>query len=125
MKLNLIAFALAAGVAAAPGFALAHHSFAMFEPVNELTLTGTVKEFQWENPHTWIQLYVPDEQGKRIEWSVEGTSPNGLARKGWKRNSLKPGDKIVVKIHPLRDGRPGGSLMTVVGADGRVIGEAH
>jgi hypothetical protein len=126
MKLNpILAATLAAGLAAAPGMTLAHHSFAMFDSTKELTLTGTVKEFQWENPHTWIQLYVPDAQGKQVEWSIEGTSPNGLARKGWKRNSIKPGDKIVVKIRPLRDGRPGGSLMTVAGADGRFIGETH
>jgi hypothetical protein len=121
VKLHLIAAgALAAGLAGAPGLALAHHSFAMFDANKEVTLTGTVKEFQWENPHTWIQLYVPNDQGKQVEWSIEGQSPNGLARKGWKRTTFKPGDKIVVKIRPLKDGKPGGSLMSATAADGRV-----
>lgn len=93
--------------------ALAHHSFAMFDNQKDLTLEGTVREFQWTNPHSWIQVMVKDENGKEVEWSIEGGSPNSLSRNGWKRDSLKPGDKVVVVTHPLKDGSPGGSLVSV------------
>jgi hypothetical protein len=103
--------ALATVLGAAP--ALAHHSFAMFDNAKEVTLTGTVKEFQWTNPHSWVQLVVKDASGKDVEWSLEGGSPNGLARRGWSRTSMKPGDKAVIVIHPLKSGDNGGSLMRV------------
>ena len=101
--------------------AVAHHSFAMFDSQKTITLEGTIKEFQWTNPHTWIQLLVRDASGKEVEWSIEGGSVNGLARAGWKRTLLKAGDKATVVIHPLKDGNPGGSLVTVT-VNGQVIG---
>jgi hypothetical protein len=101
--------------------AVAHHSFAMFDSQKTITLEGTIKEFQWTNPHTWIQLLVQDASGKEVEWSIEGGSVNGLARAGWKRTLLKAGDKATVVIHPLKDGNPGGSLVTVT-VNGQVIG---
>jgi hypothetical protein len=94
--------------------ASAHHSFAMFDNKQDVTLNGTVKELQWTNPHIWVQVMAEDPAtGKVVEWSVEGGSPNNLARKGWSRNSLKPGDKIVIVIHPLKNGEHGGSLVKV------------
>jgi hypothetical protein len=93
--------------------AVAHHSFAMFDNSKETTLNGTIKELQWTNPHIWIQVLVGDPAGKVVEWSIEGGSPNNLARKGWSRNSLKSGDKVVITIHPLKNGDNGGSLMKV------------
>ena len=96
-------------VAAAP--ALAHHSFAMFDAQKTVTLEGTVKDFQWTNPHTWIQIILNDPSGKEVEWSVEGGSPNGLVRQGWSRHSMKPGDKASIVIHPLKDGTNGGALV--------------
>jgi hypothetical protein len=110
-KMLALAGFAAVALAAAPAFA--HHSFAMFDNTKNMTLDGTVKEFQWTNPHSWIQIVVKDASGKDVEWSIEGGSPNGLARQGWKRTSLKPGDKAVVVIHPLKDGTAGGSLVTV------------
>jgi hypothetical protein len=107
---SVAAFALANLVA---NVGLAHHSFAMFDNKQEKTLTGTIKEFQWTNPHIWVQVMVPDEAGKEVEWSVEGGSPNNLGRRGWSRNSMKAGDKVVVVIHPLKNGEPGGSLVKV------------
>ena len=86
--------------------AYAHHSFAMFDNTKDVVLEGTVKEFQWTNPHTWTQVMVDG-----IEWSIEGGSPNGLKRSGWTKTSMKPGDKIVMTIHPLKDGTPGGSFV--------------
>lgn len=115
----LLATAIAAGVAMP---VQAHHSFAMFDNTKEKVLTGTIREFQWTNPHTWIQVTVPGANGKTEEWSIEGSSPNGLTRQGWKRNSLKPGDKVSVTIHPLKNGDKGGSFVSLTFADGRKLG---
>src|ERR1700742_1591259 len=112
MMLALAGVAAVSLSAAAP--ASAHHSFAMFDNQKNVTLEGTVKEFQWTNPHSWIQLVVKDPAtGKEVEYSIEGGSPNGLSRAGWKRTSLKPGDKAVAIIHPLKDGSNGDSLVSV------------
>ena len=100
----------------------AHHSFASFDMEKTSTLSGVVKEFQWKNPHSWIQLMVKDASGKEVEWSLETGSPSSLMRRGWKPKALKFGDKISVTMHPLRDGRPGGSLIDVMMADGTKIG---
>jgi hypothetical protein len=102
--------------------AMAHHSFSMFDEKKEVVLKGAVKEFQWGNPHTWIQLNVTDASGKVVEWSIEGGSPNLVGRQGWKRNTFKPGDQVEITVHPMRDGQPGGSFMRAVLADGRKLG---
>jgi len=101
---------------------LAHHSFSMFDEKKEIVLKGEVKEFQWSNPHTWIQLNVPDASGKIVEWSIEAGSPNLVGRQGWKRNTFKTGDQVEITVHPLRDGQPGGSFMRAVLPDGRKLG---
>jgi len=103
------------------GPALAHHAFAMFDTNREVLLDGTVKEFQWTNPHTWVQLLVKDPSGKEVEWAIEGSSPNNLARFGWNRNSLKSGDRAQVVVHPLKDGTIGGSLVKIT-VNGQVVG---
>lgn len=108
--------------AATAGAASAHHSFAMFDRSKEVVLTGVVKEFQWTNPHSWVQLTVPRPGGTSVEWSVESGSPSSLARQGWKRTSLKPGDAVTLTINPLRSGQPGGNFVSVKFADGRVLG---
>ena len=102
----LVGFAVSALGASS---ASAHHSFAMFDSQKKITLEGTVKAFQWTNPHSWIQLMVTDPSGKEVEWALEGASPNVMVRAGWKRNTLKPGDKVVAVLNPLKDGTPGGS----------------
>lgn len=103
--------------------ASAHHSFAVFDNLKSITLVGTVKEFQWGNPHCWLQLLVKDPgSGEDVEWSIEASSPGALVRGGWKKTSLKPGDKAEVVIHPLRDGSTGGALVTV-NVDGRPVGK--
>lgn len=106
--------------AAAP--ALAHHSFAMFDVQKEQVISGEVAEFQWTNPHTWIEINVPDGAGGMKRWSVEGGSPVGLRRQGWTRTTVKPGDKVRVAIHPLRNGDPGGSLIGIELPGGRTLG---
>ncbi|MEO8313596.1 MAG: DUF6152 family protein [Pseudomonadota bacterium] len=102
--------------------ALAHHSFAMFDQAKTLTLTGTVKEFQWTNPHIFVQLMVKDMNSEK-EWSIEFISVSSARRLGWRRDVIKPGDKVIVDLHPLRDGSPGGSLLAMVMPSGEVMGQ--
>ena len=117
---------LAALGALAAGSAAAHHSAAMFDATKEITLAGTVKEFQWMSPHCWIQLLVSDPaqpNAAPVEWGIEMDNPLGLSRHGWKPGSLKSGDEIVVRARPLRDGSPGGQVVAVTTADGTPIGD--
>jgi Family of unknown function (DUF6152) len=102
--------------------AMAHHSFAMFDNDKEIVIQGTVTEFQWTNPHTWIELDVADAKGQTTHWSIEAGSVAGLSRQGWTRHTLQAGDKISLVAHPMRDGKPGGSLMGVTLADGKHLG---
>lgn len=109
---------LGAAVLAAP--ATAHHSFAMFDQKKLMTLDGTVTEFQWTNPHAFIEIDVP-AGGKVQHWSIELNSPNNLKRQGWRRGSLKSGDKVSIRIAPLRDGHHGGLFLDLRFPDGRVL----
>lgn len=101
-----------------PSAALPHHSFAMFDLTTKIELQGVVREFQWTNPHTWIQLIVIDADGVETEWSLEGAPVNMLVRNGWKSDSLKPGDVVTITGSPLADGRPGATYDVIVFADG-------
>jgi hypothetical protein len=114
-------FGLAAFGLLFAGVAQAHHSFAMYDVAREVTVDGTVVDFQWSNPHSWVQIVSKDASGKELEWSIEGASPNNLARFGWTRRSIKAGDKIEAIIHPLKSGEAGGSLIKVT-VNGQVIG---
>jgi hypothetical protein len=100
----------------------AHHSFAAFDRKKEVTVTGVVKEVQWNNPHTWIQVTVTDAKGKQTEWGFECGSPNMMSRTGWTRTTLKSGDKVTVVANPLKDGRPNAALVRVTLPDGRTLG---
>ena len=100
----------------------AHHSFAMFDQTKQVELKGVVKEFQWTNPHSWVQLEVKTDKGEVQEWSLEALSPNVLSRMGWKRNSLKPGDAVTVTFNPVRDGSHAGNLLSVTMANGQKVG---
>lgn len=116
--------AAAVVLAALTGGASAHHSFAMFDNQKEVVLDGVVKEFQWTNPHSWVQVLVTDAKtGKTVEWSIETSSPNSLARQGWKRSSIKAGDKVTAVVNPLKDGQPGGNLVRLKLPDGLVLGK--
>jgi hypothetical protein len=101
-----------------PGTVLAHHSFAMFDMNKDLTLTGTVRAFQWQSPHSWLDITVKDKSGRVGQWSLEMGAPNALYRRGWRQLSVGPGDKVTAVLHPLRDGRQGGSLVSVILPDG-------
>jgi hypothetical protein len=116
---TLAALALTASCAT-----FAHHSFAMFDQTKRISLTGTIRQFQWTNPHAFIQIEVPDEKGEPVLWSIEMNSPNNLRRQGWKSNALKPGDKVTVVTNPLRDGKKGGLFVTVTLPDGKTLGDA-
>jgi hypothetical protein len=102
--------------------AWAHHSFAMFDLEKQMTVEGTVKEFQWTNPHCWLQVNVPDDKGGTKEWSFEMGAMGMLARTGWKSSTLKPNDKVTVIMNPLKSGGPSGRLLKVTLPDGRVMG---
>jgi hypothetical protein len=97
--------------AAMPAFA--HHSYAMFDMKQEIALEGTVRNFQWTNPHIWIDIVVMDKKtGKPVNWSIEGKGPVQLG--GWRRDSIKAGDKVSMLIHPLKQGTQGGSLAKIL-----------
>ena len=116
------ALALAVAGSAIPEAASAHHSFAMFDMTKEVTVSGTVRQFQWTNPHAYIQLIAKDEQGRDVEWSMEMGAPMYLYARGWRPSSLRAGTRISVTLNPLRNGRPGGVVRDVTGSDGKPIG---
>jgi hypothetical protein len=124
MKFGTLGLAgIAVAIFAIP--AVAHHSFAMFDAEKSKTLEGTVKEFQWTNPHSWILMTVNSAEGKPEQWAIEMGGPGGLARQGWVPKTLTPGMKIKTVIHPLRDGTNGGQFMAVTLPDGTVMGNPN
>ncbi|MBV9770740.1 MAG: hypothetical protein JOZ32_14290 [Bryobacterales bacterium] len=109
------------GIIGAARPALAHHSFTMFDMTKRVTLNGTITSFEWTNPHSYIEIDVPDEKGVMKHWSIELGSPSILMQSGWKFNSLKPGEKITLIINPMKSGQAGGFLATATLPDGRVL----
>jgi hypothetical protein len=100
----------------------AHHSPAMFDPAKQLTLTGTVREFQWTNPHSYIQLMVTPDSGPEQEWSLEMGANVYLYNLGWRPSTVKAGDTLTVTVVPLRSGKPGGLLIEAKTVDGKSLG---
>jgi len=98
-------------VAALGSRAAAHHSFAPFDMSSEKTITGVVNRFEWTNPHSWIWIDVPNDKGGVDTWGIEGMSPNYLARRGWSKTSLKPGEKVTIVVRPMRNGQNGGMFV--------------
>jgi Family of unknown function (DUF6152) len=115
-----------AGIAVAFGAipAVAHHSFAMFDASKQTTVAGTVKEFQWTNPHAFIVMMVANGDGQVDQWAIEMGGPGGLARQGWVPKTLKPGMSISVIMHPLREGH-GGQFLAVTLPDGTQLGNPN
>lgn len=101
--------------------ALAHHSFAAFDITTQKEVTGTVKKFDWTNPHTWVWIDVANDHGGVDTWGFEGMSPNFLARRGWNRETLKAGDKITVTFRPMKNGDKGGMWVTGKRPNGEVL----
>jgi hypothetical protein len=118
-RLNCVLL-VAIGLASFPSVQ-AHHSTAKFDKTEEVTLTGIVKEFQYTNPHTWLQLYVTSAEGEQVEWGIEGGSPNFLKRRGWTAKSLQPGDEVSVQVYAMRDGQPGAIMIAVTLPDGTTL----
>ncbi len=116
---------LGLGALLAPPAATAHHSFAMFDHVNRITLAGTVTRFEWTNPHVYIELDVPDGKGGTKHYSIECASVNVLMRTGWKFTDVHKGDKVKLLVNPLKDGSAGGMLETATFADGRTLGDSN
>ena len=105
------------------GVAVAHHSFAAFDMQRTIALSGTVKEFAWVNPHSWIYVIATRADGTTEEWGLECSSPNMMIRWGWNRSDVKAGDKITIDMHPNREGRHVGSVFAVYLANGRVLAD--
>jgi len=122
MRVRTLAVAGIATLAVYAIPAVAHHSFAMFDAAKTVILEGSVKEFQWTNPHAWIMLNVANQQGQAEQWAIELNGPSGLARDGWKPKTLAPGMNVSVTIHPLRDGTNGGQFLQVKLPDGTQMG---
>jgi hypothetical protein len=122
MRALLIASACVFGLwFASPSYA--HHSMAGFDRTRTVTLVGTVKQFKWANPHSWIELEVPNDKGATEVWNLEMTAPGILARNGWKSTMLKPGDKVTIVARPLTTGEIGGQFVSVTFADGTTMTE--
>ncbi|MSV35994.1 MAG: hypothetical protein EXQ47_10445 [Bryobacterales bacterium] len=122
MKIKLLAISagLALGMAAVP--LLAHHSFAAeYDSAKPVTLKGTVTKLEWMNPHARFYVDVKNDQGATTNWELELGSPNGLMRRGWTRNSLKPGDSIVVEGYLAKDGAKLANARQVTLSDGRKV----
>src|SRR6266481_338808 len=125
MKLKAVVVLSSAIAAFAAAPVLAHHSFSMFDHEKTLTLSGTVKELEWTNPHAWLHIIAVDEKtAKPVQWSFEMGGVGQVAAQGWKQDSVKPGDKITVQMHPLKDGSRGGQYLNATLADGRTFKQA-
>jgi hypothetical protein len=111
---------MAIAAASMASIAGAHHSGAMFDRTKTVTYQGVVKEFQFTNPHSWLQVMVTGPDKKEVEWGFEAEGPSTLKRAGIEAKTFKPGEKVTVVANPMRDGRPAGAWITVTTADGKV-----
>ena len=105
------------------GASFAHHSPIVFDRTREVTITGVVTEFAWTSPHAWIHLDVKDANGHVDNWGVEMDPASVLAKVGWKSNTVKPGDKVSIVVHPLRNDEKGGQYISITLADGSKLGQ--
>jgi hypothetical protein len=103
------------------GAAFAHHSAAGIDRTKTITVEGVVKEFKWANPHSWLDVAVPNAKGGTDVWSFEMNPPAYLVRSGWKSSTVKPGDKIKVTANPFMNGDPGGIFVTVTLPNGETL----
>ena len=119
---NIVGFAaIAAAIFAVPAFA--HHSHSMFDDTQKIVMEGTVKEFQWTNPHSWLLVNVPNAKGEPEQWAVELSSVSLLASRGWRPKTVVPGDKVEVTFHPMRNGMKAGSYMAIKLPNGKTMGD--
>lgn len=101
----------------------AHHSFSKFDMIKLTTLTGTVREWTWANPHTWLIVDVRRANGVTERWALVGSSPNMMSRWGWRAADVRVGDRVVIDVHPGRDGKPIGAIQTIFLANGKVLAD--
>jgi uncharacterized protein DUF6152 len=102
--------------------AIAHHSGVEFDSEKTVEITGTIKEFQFKNPHTWIQVVVDSGKGQPVEWSLEWGAPNQLGRQGYRPSTFPPGAKVTMRLHPMKNGSPAGGFVAAKFPDGKTIG---
>lgn len=115
-------FAAFSGCLLGPQLASAHHAFSMFDSSQEVTISGTVESLAWTNPHVWLYVSVPSEDGgSDVSWGFEATAIRSMRTAGWDRTSLEPGDPVTVTMNPRKDGEPGGSMIRVELPDGSVL----
>jgi len=125
MNLKVVSLT-AVAVAAFTASALAHHSFAMFDQQQTVTVQGTVKEFEWVNPHAWLRVMVNDEKtGTPALWALELSSPSRLVTMGMRADSVKAGDAVSVTFHPMKNGSRGGQFIQAVLPDGKKVMRAN
>jgi hypothetical protein len=120
--LALLTVALALSVGVAP--VSAHHSFALYDMSKSAEVDGTVTKMEWSNPHCWLFITAAATDGSAVDYGFEMTSVGEMIRRGWTKIALKPGDKVKIKYHPVRDGKPAGYMMSVITADGHYVGRA-
>ena len=113
---GLLGFAMALGVVSP---ALSHHSHAMYDHTKSITLTGNVVNFAYINPHGSIDIAVQGENGQMVKYWIEMSNLTNMVTRGITKTTFKHGDKVTVTMHPLRDGRAGGSYVTIIAADGK------
>ena len=113
----LLAGAIALGLTSP---AWSHHSHAMFDHATRITVTGTVTEFLYRNPHGFLYIDVKQDTGETVNYWVEMSNLTNMVTRGIGRTTFKAGDRVTVNLHPLKDGRPGGSYLTITAADGKV-----
>lgn len=112
----LLAGAMALGMVSP---ALSHHSHAMYDHTRQVSVSGTVTEFLLRNPHTFLHIDVKSENGETVSYAIEMSNLTNMISRGIGKATFKPGDKVTVNVHPLKDGRPGGNYVTIVAADGK------
>ncbi len=122
MRALIVGMVLALPATAIPAFA--HHSYAEFDTGRKVTIEGTVKEFQWTNPHSWMLVMVPNASGQAEQWAIEFSSVSLLASRGWKPKTVVPGDKVAITFHPMRNGSRAGSYMAITLPNGKEMGDA-
>jgi hypothetical protein len=119
----LLGSLVVAGLLVSTRPAIAHHSGAGFNNEKVIELTGTIKEFQFTNPHSWIQIVVEDAKAQKVEWSLEWGSPNSLGRQGVRPSTFPPGARITVRVHPMLNGAPAGGFIGAKFGDGKTVGQ--
>jgi Family of unknown function (DUF6152) len=121
LRSTAVALSLVLGLATASGVAFAHHSFGHYSMDKTTEIEGIVSKFEWSNPHCWLFVDVVAANGKSVTYGFELQSVGEMLRRGWKKNTVKPGEKLKVKFRPMRDGTPAGLLVSAE-RDGQRIG---